>query len=202
MEKLCLVQGLENGREGGGGSIYRGSTAVREEMHFFLVVHSHVLAVFDLDADAVAALGQAVGACCWSRQSPELRSGDWCYLEQDGRSRLHGCGEVWGDARVGLLPRPCPSSVARQVSPPEELPLPGALRGLLRSRPTAAAGRRAASPSRVLPCLVPPLALLIVALAHAPVPRPGLLGLADHAGRSSGRSGVLWPEETKGEDMI
>lgn len=112
------------------------------------------------------------------------------YLEQDGWPGIHPWGGIEGDARFRLPSWQGPSSVACQVSPPQELPLPGALQWLLRSPPEVAAGRHVASPAQVLPHLMPPLTLLIVGLTHVPVPRPCLLGLADHVGSSSAS---LWP---------
>lgn len=116
------------------------------------------------------------------------------YLEQDGRSQLQQCRGIQGD----VLSRQCPSRMTHQVPPPQELPLPGALQWVRCPHPHVAARCHVVPPPQVLPHLMPPLALLIVALV--PAPQPWLLGLVDHG--VCDRSGVLCPAETKGKDTI
>lgn len=116
--------------------------------------------------------------------APEKRScpRGWRYLQQAGRAG-GGHMEAPGNLQCG----------AGQIPPPEELALPRALRQLLRHPPGPTAARRVAPPPQGLARLVPPLALLLVALARAP--RPGPLGRADHAGATT--TG-LRPAKTKG----
>lgn len=117
------------------------------------------------------------GCFCGSEQQAAL----WglCYLRQDGRSGLHPQGGTHGDVSSRLLSQRCPPSIARQVPPPQELPVPGALRGPLWPSPEVPTGRHVVPPSQVLPHLMPPFALLIIALT------PALPGLVDHGGCSS-----------------